>query len=273
MDSASEPKQATSRERMYRCDAIVLRRMDLGETDRILTLLTDRHGKIRVIAKGVRRPAARLAAHLELFAQTRLAITRGRDLDIVTGAETIDLHPRLRTDLNALGAASHCVELVDRFLADHDNQPKVYRSLCSVLQMLDSEVDPGRVARLFEFEMLSEMGVRPELLHCVECGEPVLAQANRFSIRNGGVLCALHADSDIGAPLVSLAAQKVLRLISRGGGVEYLSIPIPETVANEIELVLASCLKHQLERDLVSLRVSRRVSETLPVWDDQTSTK
>jgi DNA repair protein RecO (recombination protein O) len=273
MDSASNHPNSSSRDRIYRCDAIVLRRLDLGETDRILTLLTDRHGKIRVIAKGVRRPATRLAAHLELFAETRIVLTKGRDLDIVTGAETIDLHVGLRSDLDALGSASHCVELVDRFLADHDVQPMVYRLLRSVLQMLDSGADAARVARLFEFEMLSQMGVRPELMACVVCGEPVHAETNRFSVRQGGMLCRNHAELDTGAMNVSLAAQKVMRLLARGGRSEYVALPIPEMVSNEVELVLGTCLKYQLERDLVSLKVSRRLSETLPAWDDQTSTK
>lgn len=273
MDSTTRPGSETTRDRVYRCDGIVLRRMDLGETDRILTILTDRFGKIRTIAKGVRKPSARLAAHLELFAQTRLVLSRGRDLDVVTGAETMALHPGLRDDLTALGVASHCVELVDRFLLDRDQHLSVYRALVSVLNDLEDGRDAGRVARAFEFQLLAEMGVRPELFSCVLCGRQVGPEPNRFSVRNGGVLCLEHAGTEMGSPELSIAAQKLLRLLARGGRHEFMNVPVPGAVENEIELVLASFIKHQLERDLVSLKVSRRVAESLPRWDDHTSTK
>ncbi|MFQ5886561.1 MAG: DNA repair protein RecO, partial [Anaerolineae bacterium] len=77
------------RERLYRAEAIVLRRMNLGEADRLLTLYTPEWGKIRVVAKGVRKPTSRKAGHLELFTHSRLLIAKGRSLDIVTQAETI----------------------------------------------------------------------------------------------------------------------------------------------------------------------------------------
>ncbi len=273
MDSTSRKTGDSARDRLYRCDGVVLRRLDYGETDRILTILTDRFGKFRVIAKGVRKPATRLAAHLELFAESRMVLSRGRDLDIVTGAETLELNVGLRDDLIALGVASHCVELVDRFLADRDENLVVYRALVQALHQLSTGVDARRVARAFEFLLLGEMGVRPELFTCVVCGNPVEAVPNRFSVRGGGVLCADHADSDLGAPLLSLAGQKVMRLLIRGGRAEFLQIPIPDAVNDELELVLGSFIKHQLERELHSLRVSRRVEESLPIWDDQTSTK
>lgn len=273
MDSTSRTTGDSARDRLYRCDGVVLRRLDFGETDRILTVLTDRYGKFRVIAKGVRKPATRLAAHLELFAESRLVLSRGRDLDIVTGAETLELNGGLRDDLVALGVASHCVELVDRFLADRDENVVVYRALVQALHDLSTGQDAARVARAFEFLLLGEMGVRPELFTCVACGSAIEATPNRFSVRGGGVLCTRHTESDLGAPILSLAGQKVMRLLVRGGRAEFLQISIPDAVNEELELVLGSFIKHQLERDLLSLRVSRRVEESLPVWDNQTSTK
>ena len=87
-------------ERLYRCEAIVLGRMDLGEADRILTLYSRQHGKLRVIAKGARRPLSRLGPHLEYFSRSQLMLARGRELDVVTGAETQDAHLAIRGDLD-----------------------------------------------------------------------------------------------------------------------------------------------------------------------------
>lgn len=273
MDSPTSAARISARERIYRCDAIVLRRMDLGETDRILTLLTDRIGKLRVIAKGVRRPTARFAPHLELFSQTRLMLSRGRELDVITGAETLDLHVGLRTSLNALGMASHCAELVDRFLEDRDQNRAVYVLLAGVLRRLGEADKPETIGRWFELALLGEMGVRPELFRCVACGTPVEEVPNRFSVRLGGVLCADHRDADSSAPELSVATQKVLRHMLRSDLDSFLQLTVTAAVLNEIEAVLNAFLKHQLERDLNSLKVMRRVEESLPRWDDYKSTK
>lgn len=271
----SEPRTAPSnpRDRIYRCDAIVLRRLDLGETDRVLTVLTDRFGKIRVIAKGIRRPTARFGPHLELFSSTRLMLSRGRDLDVVTSAETLALHAGLRSNLEALGVASHCAELVDRFMADRDENRAVYRLLGTALAHLDTGTPPNRVARWFEMALLGEMGVRPELFNCVVCGRSVAAEPNRFSVRLGGVLCAAHADRDSGAYVLSLAAQKVLRLVLREALSGFARVNLPDSVLGELETVMTVFIRHQLERELNSLSVMRRVDESLPAEVAYKSTK
>jgi DNA repair protein RecO (recombination protein O) len=273
MDSAPTRSQINARDRLYRCDAIVLRRMDLGETDRILTLLSDRFGKIRVIGKGIRRPTARLGPHLELFSTTRLMLSRARDLDVITSAETLDLHGGLRSNLDALGVASHCAELVDRFLADRDENRTVYRLMGTALERLDSGANPDRVARWFEVVLLGEMGVRPELFNCVVCDKPVGAEPNRFSVRLGGIMCHEHSDRDISAIVLSVATQKVFRLLIRGDLDAFLRLNVSEPVLRELETVLTAFITHQLERDLNSLKVMRRVGESLPAWDDYRSTK
>ncbi|MBI4630353.1 MAG: DNA repair protein RecO [Chloroflexi bacterium] len=88
-----------SRERTFRTEAIVLRRKDFGEADRILTLFTPELGKIRAVAKGIRKPASRKAGHLELYTRSRLLVAKGRDMDIVTQAETVESYRPLREDL------------------------------------------------------------------------------------------------------------------------------------------------------------------------------
>src|SRR5215216_5491190 len=100
------------RERIYRTDAVVLSRLDFGEADRILTVYTPHLGKVGIIAKGARKPKSRLLPHLEYFTRSRLMLAKGRDLDVVTGAETLDAHLALREDLDAYAHASHCAELL-----------------------------------------------------------------------------------------------------------------------------------------------------------------
>ncbi|MGH2514803.1 MAG: DNA repair protein RecO, partial [Ktedonobacterales bacterium] len=117
--------------RVYSSEAIVLRRTDFGEADRILTLFTPSFGKVRAIAKGARRTTSRLAGHLEPFTRTQLLLATGRELDIVTQAEARERLDALREDLWHATGAWYIAELVDRFLEDADPHPRLYRLFTS----------------------------------------------------------------------------------------------------------------------------------------------
>src|SRR5215468_7426623 len=112
------------RERTYRTEAIVLRRKDIGEADRILTLFTPQLGKVRAVAKGIRKPRSRKAGHLELFTCTRLLLAVGRDLDIITQAEGIEPYRPLRDDLLRSAYGAYMVELLDRFTPEAEENPE-----------------------------------------------------------------------------------------------------------------------------------------------------
>ena len=124
-----------TKDRLYRCDVIALARMDFGEADRIVTLYSRDHGKLRAIAKGARRPLSRLGPHLEYFTLAHLMLARGRELDVVTSAETEDAHISLRSDIDAFGHASHMVEILDRLTRDRQANVAVFdllaRHACS----------------------------------------------------------------------------------------------------------------------------------------------
>ncbi|MCS6911433.1 MAG: DNA repair protein RecO, partial [Anaerolineales bacterium] len=138
------------RERTYRTEAIVLRRKDIGEADRILTLLTPERGKVRVVAKGIRKPRSRKAGHLELFTRTHLLIAAGRDLDIVTQAQLADAHQPIREDLVRGAYAAYAVELMDRFTPEQQESPELYNLLAAMLAWLCTEVDVAVAARYYE---------------------------------------------------------------------------------------------------------------------------
>src|SRR5687767_15136381 len=165
-------------ERLYRTEAIVLSRMDYGEADRILTLYTPHRGKLRVIAKGIRRPLSKLGPHLEYFTRCRLMVARGRELDTITGAETIDHHLHLRDDIDAYGHASHMVELLNRLTEDRQENEPVYDLLARSLKLLTDGVDPFAVTRHYELALLTLLGYKPELYRCVSCQSELAAVSN-----------------------------------------------------------------------------------------------
>jgi DNA repair protein RecO (recombination protein O) len=248
-------------ERLYRTEAIVLSRLDYGEADRILTLYTPRRGKFRVIAKGARKPLSRLGPHLDYFCRSTLLLAKGRELDVVSDAATIEAHERLRTDLDALGHASHMAEIVNRLTEDRQENEAAFDLLAQSLRLLDDGVDPWLVTRHYEWALLALLGYRPELYRCVACGADLLAQPNGWSSRLGGNLCPPCRGNQVGSRMMSLDAQKVLRLLDRQGLAAAARVRIDGGLRNEIEGVLADYLRHLLERDLASLTVLRAIQQ------------
>ncbi|MGZ3583285.1 MAG: DNA repair protein RecO [Ktedonobacterales bacterium] len=125
--------------RVYSTEAIVLRRTNFGEADRILTLFTPSYGKVRAIAKGVRRTTSRLSGHLEPFTRTQLLLATGRDLDIITQAEGRERLDHLRDHHWHATGAWYVAELVDRFLEDADPHPRLYQHFTRTLRLLDDD--------------------------------------------------------------------------------------------------------------------------------------
>jgi len=248
-------------ERLYRTEAIVLSRTEYAEADRIFTVYTPKLGKIRVIAKGVRRPNSRLGPHLEYFSRSQLLLAKGRDLDVVTGAETIDYHIELRDNLDALGHASHMAELLNRLTEDRQEQERAYDLLATSLRLLCDGVDPFVVTRYYELALTSVLGYRPELYRCVGCQREIEAMPNSLSPRLGGMLCPECRGLDAGARELSLNAQKFLRVLDRDGLPGVLALNLNERLRTELETALGFYMRHLAERDLTSLQIWHQLKQ------------
>ena len=133
--------------RVYRAEGIVLRRIAVGEADRIVTLFTREHGKIQVIAKGSRRLLSRFAGATEPFVHLRTLLAVGQNLDVLTQAEVQNAFPRLRDDLARLGYAAYFVELVDASVAERQPQPEIWDLLLAALTVVEVSPLPEAVAR------------------------------------------------------------------------------------------------------------------------------
>lgn len=254
------------REHQYRTDVIVVGRMDLGETDRILTLYSPQRGKFRAVAKGVRKPQSRLGPHLELFSQSRLQLSKGRDLDIVTSAETLDAHWPLRTDLDAFGFASYLVELLNQLTEDRQENAAIYDLLMRSLRLLSEGVSPFAVSRHYELVLLSMLGFRPQLLTCVRCGEEIVPGENAFSAKLGGMLCPGCRSADVSAPVLSVNAQKYIRVLDRSGLSAAVQLQPDASTAMEIERTLSGYARHHAERETRSLGVIKSIREWSPEY-------
>ena len=241
------------RARLYKTEGIVLRSMDLGEADRVLTVLTPRLGKLRVVAKGIRRPRSRLGGGLEPFSDVQLVLAIGRTFDVVTQISIEDPHLGLRDDLQATAEAWYLVELADRFCEGNADSHGPFVLLAQWLAALDAPVGAvarETVARWFELHLLDAMGFRPELTRCIECGAEIEPTGNAFSPVAGGVLGPECAHAALGTVRISPGALKILRHLQRSELAEVLRLPIPRAIHREVERLLHETVSTILEREL-----------------------
>jgi DNA repair protein RecO (recombination protein O) len=266
------------RERTYRTEAIVIRRSDFGEADRLLTLFSRERGKLRAIGKGARKPQSRKTGHVELFMRSKFFIAEGRDLDIVTQAEMVESYAQLRDDLVRATYASYVVELLDRFTVDDDPHGDIYDLLSAALGWFShSPADELLLpARYFELRLLSMTGFQPRLFNCLSCGEPIQEQDQFFSADMGGLLCPNCGETDPRARPISAVAVKVMRYLQTRPWDTVSQLRLRPAVLHEIERVMYDYLTHILERDLKSvdfLHRLRREAELFTERDEETHAK
>jgi DNA repair protein RecO (recombination protein O) len=178
---------------LYRAQGIVLRGIRLGEADRIVTIYTQSHGKLRGVAKGVRKSRSRFGGRLDAFTHVDLLLYKGRsDLDIITQADIITRPRRIRNDYPSFCAASAIADAVDRTTPDRERNVRVFLLLRSAVQALeDGAEDAALLAYAFLAKLTSIGGLHPTLATCVECGAP---DRVAFSHARGGAVCASCLD-------------------------------------------------------------------------------
>ncbi len=239
--------------RTYQTEAIVIKKTKLGEADRILTLYTPDLGKIQAVAKGVRRPRSKLAGHLELLTHSLVSLARGRNLDTITGSQTINSFLPLKSDLQLASYALYAIELINQFTADHIENHLLFQLLLQAMQQLCQLGNSDLVLRYFELHLLNEVGYRPQLQECVTCHQPLKPVNNYFSPSAGGMLCP---DCRYCQPLsypLSVNALKVLRVLQAGEWTIVSQLRLNREISCELESITRHYLRYLLERELKSI--------------------
>lgn len=243
-----------NRERLYRTDALILRRSNFGEADRLLTVMTPEYGKLRLLAKGVRKTTSRKAGHVELFMLTNMLVARGRTFDIVSQAEIVEAYRALREDLDKTSHAYYLAELVDRFLEEHDPNVPLFELLALSLARLGHVDDPFVALRYFELHLLSLTGYQPQLHFCVVCQEALEpVDNNYFHLPDGGALCPAHGQTRPTAQILPLAVLKVLRYLQTEPWENVAGLQLNPTTRRHVELLLLEYITFVLERRLKSV--------------------
>ena len=235
---------------LYNDRGIVLRTHKLGEADRIATLLTRDHGKVRAVAKGVRKTKSRFGARLEPPCHVDLLLYEGRELDIVTQAETVDMFGALRDDFDLLARALSMLEAADHVALEREPNPQLYGMLANALRTLASR-DAPLVVPAFFLKLLALEGYRPQVEVCVVCGTDDTLVS--WSIDEGGLRCGAHRQGSAMSPEAVTVLQQIL-----GGQLgTALNEPLSPVTA-EIDHLAVKALEHHLERRLRSVATLHR---------------
>jgi len=248
-----------ARSRLYRTPAVILKRTDLGEADRIVTFFSRDVGKIRAVAKGVRRTTSRSAGHLEPFTLSDVMFAVGRELDVISQADTLEAFREIREDLELTTHAYYLAEVVDLLTEDRLENRDVFDTLVEGLRSLRATHDPRMVLIVFHLRLLEALGYRPELRECVNCRATIEPNRNHFSALLGGVLCPACGPREPTARDIGTSALKLLRFVQQARGQRAVSVP-PE-VGREAEALLRDYAEHIVERRLRSPALIARVQE------------
>lgn len=230
---------------LYKDEAVVLKAIKLGEADRILTLFTRNHGKVRAVAKGVRKTKSRFGGRLEPFTLVDLMLYRGRSLDTITAASIVEPFRQVREDYARYTAASALVEAVEKVTEEQERQYSTYSLLVGGLHAL-AEHGIGTVVPAFLVKLLSVSGYHPSLEVCAGCGD---ARVEGFSPALGGAVCpACSLEDDSAFPM----AHERLLLLARLLGAEF-GVPAETQATIDVTHALRRYAEYHLERPLRSL--------------------
>ncbi len=255
--------------RLYRDEAVVIRSYKLGEADRIVVLLTRDHGKVRAVAKGVRKTRSKFGGRLEPMSHVAVQLHRGTNLDVVNQVETIDSSGRMFGDLDVMTEGLAVLEAVDQLVPDREPVPETFRMLVGVRKTL-AERPSALVVPAFLLRLLAADGVRPELDQCVGCGRGESADSPLVAIdfERGGVQCRT-CRSGVG---VSSAALTLLRDVlggRLGDALDRVHRPegqvLDDPIVNEVAAVATRAFEYHVEKRLRSVAIfERHDARTLP---------
>ena len=224
--------------------AVVLRTYKLGEADRIVVLMTERHGKVRAVAKGIRKTKSKIGARLEPMSHVEILLYKGRELDVVNQVELISSSAKLHHDLDRLTQGISMLEAVDHIASDMEPAPHLYTMLVGALQSLADQASPVVVAA-FYWKLLAAEGVSPQVRKCVGCEQEEDLVA--FDISQGGAQCrSCRTGVSISQPALQLL-QQVL-----GGQLNIALAQEASAASGELTHLATQAMEHFIERRLRS---------------------
>jgi DNA repair protein RecO (recombination protein O) len=241
--------------RTYKDEAIVIRSYKLGESDRILALLTSQHGLKRAVAKGIRRTISKFGGRLEAFTHANILFHRGKNLDIIAQVEVINSHAHLRENFAKYLFGEAILEVAMHSIHEGQHIPQLFDALKTTLECLEEEVASLELfLAAYELKICALIGYRPRLVDCTQCGRRLDDEAGYLSLQDGGVMCSacapLQGYLSLERDLLTLAEQLLRTPMEE---VRKLAAPLEQS--REALSLSFSLIEYFLERPIKSHQV------------------
>jgi DNA repair protein RecO (recombination protein O) len=234
----------------YKTLGIVLKRQNINEADRLLTILTEKQGKIKAIAKGVRRPLAKFGGHLEPYYLTHFVLAEGRNFETVTSVEARNYYSDIHSNLNLMARVSKWGELINFLLHDKEESRDIFWLFAECLENLEKSKDPI-IDLYFQIKSLAFLGYHPEVYECVFCRNKLKPDELGWSSEQGGVICK-GCRSHCPGMNISQETVKLLRLFLTPNSRLEKRINIDLESAKEVEGLVDEYVKFHSQKDLAS---------------------
>lgn len=226
---------------------IIIKSMDYRESDKLVTAFSEKEGKLRGIARGIKKPGSSLRACIQPFCHSLLFFHRGKELDLITQGKLLDFYGNSREDIKRTLYCVYLMELLDKALMDRMAMPKLYRLTLSVLEEINNNDLNPLIIRYFEMQLLVQLGYRPVLDYCINCGQ----QGNMlksFSPAAGGMLCPDCSAGENDCMILSGEVLGLLRLMINGNLTTLQRVRASTAALDKMEFFLERYLEYYLER-------------------------
>lgn len=246
----------------YNSRGFILRQRDYRDSDKLLSIFTEKRGKITAVAKGIKKPKSSLRACAQPFCHAYFHLNQGREMDLLTQGRLLDFYANSRSDLERSLYCIYLMELLDKSLLENTPLPALYNALLLVLQAINEQGLNPLFIRYFEVQLLTSLGYKPVLSHCLSC-QCKAAASFRFSLAEGGLVCPQCCEEGAAFVGVSGETMGMLRLLSEGSFQALPRVKASPAALRELEYLLEKYLEYHLERRFKLKNTIRLLKQTV----------
>lgn len=250
----------------YRSRSIILKNRDLRESDGLLTIFSEKEGKITATAKGIKKTRSSLRGCVQPFCHSLLFYSRGREIDLITQGKIINFFGNSREDINRTLYSMYLMELLDKSLMERVPLPDLYDTAVRILELINEEGLNLMLIRYFESRLLVNLGYKPVVSQCVLCGSRELTDLN-FSLVDGGLLCSSCLQP--GGSYLGLRGESValIKLCCEGPLKAVQRVKPSPAAMQQLEVFLERYLEYHLERRFRLKNTIRWLKQTIALSD------
>jgi len=246
----------------YNSRGFILRQRDYRDSDKLLSIFTEKKGKITAVAKGIKKPKSSLRACAQPFCHAYLHLNQGREMDLLTQARLLDFYANSRSDLERSLYCIYLMELLDKSLLENIPLPALYKTLLLVLSAINEQGLNPLFIRYFEAQLLASLGYKPVLSHCLSCNRKA-SSSFRFSLAEGGLVCPDCCEEGNDVITISGETMGLLRLLSEGSFQALPRVKVSPSALKELEYLLEKYLEYHLDRRFKLKNTIRLLKKTI----------